>query len=178
LKIQVSLIPDEGRQLRYTLEGDWYREYLQKDSGIDFRIHPLLVSVEIHKILETVTLDIDVETALDFECGRCLEPFILPVKGGFRYTLVPARDPVEEKAELSDEDVSFGYYHNDLIDLNSLVYEQVMLQVPMKPLCRDDCRGLCPLCGASLNATTCPCRRENVDSRLEALKNFKIKKQD
>ena len=177
MKIQVSLIPEEGRQLQYTLEGDWYREYLQK-GGIDFRIHPTRVDAEIHRILETVTLDIRVETALDLECGRCLEPFTLPVQSGFRYTLVPSRNPEAQKEELSDEDVSFSYYQDDLIDLDALVYEQILLQVPMKPLCAEDCRGLCPQCGANLKTAPCPCRPEAVDSRLEALKKFKVKKQN
>jgi len=177
LKIQVSLIPEEGRQLQYTLEGDWYREYLQK-GGIDFRIHPTRVDAEIHRILETVTLDIRVETALDLECGRCLEPFTLPVQSGFRYTLVPSRDPEAQKEELSGEDVSFSYYQDDLIDLDALVYEQIVLQVPMKPLCAEDCRGLCPRCGSNLNAAPCQCRPEAVDSRLEALKKFTVKKQN
>ncbi len=178
LKIQVSLIPEEGRQLHYTLEGDWYREYLQKGGGIEVRIRPARVDAEIHKILETVTLDVNVETALELECGRCLEPFTLPVRSGFRYTLVPALDQEEQKEELSDEDVSFSYYQDDLIDLNALVYEQILFQIPMKPLCSEDCKGLCPQCGASLNTATCQCRPEAMDSRLEALKNFKVKKQN
>ncbi len=177
MKIQVSLIPEEGRRLQYTLEGDWYREYLQK-SGIDFRIHPVRVEAEIHKILETVTVDVRVETALDLECGRCLEPLSLPLKSGFRYTLVPLRDQEAQKEELSEEDVSFSHYQDDLIDLNVLVYEQILLQVPMKPLCAEDCRGLCPQCGVRLNAETCQCRPLAVDTRMEALKNFKVKKQN
>jgi len=177
LKIQVSLIPEEGRRLQYMLEGDWHREYLQK-GGIDFRIHPTRVDAEIHRILETVTLDISVETALDLGCGRCLEPFTLPVRSGFRYTLVPSRKQEAQKEELSDEDVSFSYYQDDLIDLDALVYEQIMLQVPMKPLCAEDCRGICPQCGAGLNTATCQCRPGAVDRRLEALKNFKAKKQN
>jgi uncharacterized protein len=178
LKIQVSLIPEEGQQFQYTLDGDWYREYLQKGGGIDFRIHPARIAAEIHKILETVTLDINVETALDLDCGRCLEPFTLPVQSGFRTTLVPARDDADRKAELADEDISFGYYQDDLIDLDALIYEQIMLQVPIKPLCAEACRGLCAQCGANLNTAPCECRPGAVDSRLEALKKFTVKKQN
>jgi len=178
LKIHVSLIPEEGQQVQYTLDGDWYREYLQKGAGIDFRIHPARIAAEIHKILETVTLDIGVETALDLDCGRCLEPFTLPVQSGFRTTLVPARDEEGEGADPADEDISFGYYQDDLIDLDALVYEQIMLQVPIKPLCAEACRGLCAQCGASLNAAPCECRPGAVDSRLEALKKLTIKKQN
>jgi uncharacterized protein len=179
LKIQVSLIPEEGQQIQHTLDGDWYGEYLQKGGRIDFRIHPASVAVTIHKILETVTLDISVETALDLDCGRCLEPFTLPVQSGFGYTLIPAREEEEEDQEtdLADEDISFGYYQDDRIDLDSLVYEQIMLQIPIKPLCAEDCRGLCGQCGASLNTASCECRPGAVDSRLEALKKFTIKKQ-
>ncbi len=177
MKIQVSLIPEEGRQLEYTLDGDGYREFLPQGGGIDFRIHPASVAVTIHKILETVTLDISVETALDLDCGRCLESFTLPVQSVFRHTLVPARDEEAQKADLADEDISFGYYQDDLIDLDALVYEQILLQVPMKPLCTEACRGLCAKCGANLNAAPCVCRTGDVDSRLEALKKFTIKKQ-
>jgi uncharacterized protein len=178
LKIQVSLIPEEGQQVQYTLDGDWYREYLQKGGGIDFRIRPARIAAEIHKILETVTLDISVETALDLDCGRCLEPFTLPVQSGFRTTLVAARDEEGQKTGLTDEDISFGYYQDDLIDLDALIYEQIMLQVPIKPLCAEDCRGLCPQCGANLNTAPCECRSGAGDSRLEALKKFKVKKQN
>jgi len=177
LKIQVSLIPEEGHQLEYTLDGDWYQEVLQEGGGIDFRIHPARVAAVIHKILETVTLDISVETALELDCGRCLEPFTLPVQSVFRYTLVPARDEEDQEEDLADEDISFGYYQDDLIDLDALVCEQILLQVPMKPLCVEACRGLCARCGASLNTASCECSPGGADSRLEALKKFKVKKQ-
>jgi uncharacterized protein len=177
LKIQVSLIPEEGSQVEYTLDGDWYREYLPKAGGVDFRIHPARVAAGIHKILETVTLDVSVETAMDLDCGRCLESFTLPVQSVFRHTLVPARDEDHQKADLADEDISFGYYQEDLIDLDALVYEQILLQVPMKPLCEEACRGLCAHCGVNLNAAPCECRPGAVDIRLEALKKFTVKKQ-
>ena len=61
------------------------------------------------------------------------------------------------------------------IDLDALVFEQVLLQVPMKPLCAETCRGLCEQCGANLNAESCACRPGAVDRRLEALKNFKTR---
>lgn len=175
MKIQVSLIPEEGRRLQYRLEGDWYREFLQQGGRIDFRIRPAEVTVEIHKILDAVTLDIRVEAALDLDCGRCLETFQTPVQGGFRYTLVPSRGPEEPGEEPDDEDISFGHYREDTIDLDALVFEQVLLQVPMKPLCAETCRGLCAQCGANLNAESCACRPGAVDRRLEALKNFKAR---
>ena len=176
MKIQVSLIPEEGHQLEYTLDGDWYQEILQEGGGIDFRIHPARVAAVIHKILETVTLDISVETALELDCGRCLESFTLPVQSVFRYTMVPAREADQEE-DLAGEDISFGYYHDDLINLDALVWEQILLQVPMKPLCAEACRGLCARCGASLNTASCECSPGGADSRLEALKKFTVKKQ-
>ena len=177
MKIQVSLIPEEGRQLQYRLDGDWYREYLQKGGVLEFRIRPADVAVTIHKVLDAVTLDIRVETSLDLDCGRCLESFLLPVRSGFRYTLVPSRAPEGRKEELSDEDISFGHYQDDLIDLDSLVFEQILLQVPMKPLCVETCRGLCVRCGVNLNTESCACKPGAVDGRLDALKTFKARKQ-
>ena len=70
-----------------------------------------------------------------------------------------------------DDDVS--YYLGDRIDLGEVVREHVALQLPMKPVCRDDCRGLCPQCGANWNEGTCDCRPDDMDPRLAVLRSWK-----
>ncbi|HQP29583.1 MAG TPA: DUF177 domain-containing protein, partial [Syntrophales bacterium] len=62
----------------------------------------------------------------------------------------------------------------DTLDLDPIVYEQILLQIPLKILCREDCRGLCPHCGANLNDGPCRCPEEAVDGRFSALKKLKI----
>ncbi len=76
----------------------------------------------------------------------------------------------EPERELQDEDVETSYYENDTIDLNELLREQFYLALPMKPLCADGCRGLCPQCGTNLNTGRCDCAPAWEDPRLAPLK--------
>ena len=71
---------------------------------------------------------------------------------------------------MEDDDLTTAFYRDEQIDLGQLVLEQFYLAVPMKPLCRESCRGLCPECGTNLNTGTCSCMREWVDPRLEGLR--------
>jgi uncharacterized protein len=79
-----------------------------------------------------------------------------------------------EEKELTAADLDFEYYEGEVIDLDEVIFEQVVLQVPMKPLCSESCRGLCPHCGVNLNKTTCNCQNEVIDERLAVLKRIKL----
>jgi uncharacterized protein len=119
-------------------------------------------------------LDVAVET----ECSRCLDRH--PVELGQELDLfyLPAAGPAGEggdegeEVELGDRDVIVGYYEGEQLDLGEVVREQVILGLPLKPLCRPDCRGLCPACGANLNLSVCGCPQaeEPGDRRLEPLR--------
>ena len=89
------------------------------------------------------------------------------LRGG---VILEASETGEEEVEVEDDDLTTAFYTNDEIDLGQLVLEQFYLAVPMKPLCRESCRGLCPECGTNLNTGTCSCVREWVDPRLESLR--------
>ena len=67
----------------------------------------------------------------------------------------------EGEVEVEDDDLTTAFYSDEQIDLGQLVLEQFYLAVPMKPLCRESCRGLCPECGTNLNTGTCSCTRES-----------------
>jgi len=82
---------------------------------------------------------------------------------------------VEEDLELTAEELEMSYYHGDFIDLAPMICEQIVLQAPMRVLCTDDCKGLCPHCGINLNSGSCNCHSDVVDDRLAVLKNFRIK---
>ena len=82
-----------------------------------------------------------------------------------------AENTGEGEREIEEDDLTTAFYENDEIDLGQLMREQFYLALPMKPLCRDDCKGLCPVCGTNLNQGTCDCKRDWEDPRLAALKN-------
>lgn len=109
--------------------------------------------------------------ALVLPCSRCLEPFPLPVEREFDLRYVPQQVNVGEgDREVDPDDLTTAYYRDDTIDLGLLMREQFYLALPMKPLCRDACRGLCPACGVNLNVTSCDCDSRWRDPRLDGLK--------
>ena len=112
-----------------------------------------------------------VRTTVQLSCGRCLEPFDVAIDLDIDLLYLPHRaNSGEGELEVSDDDLSTAFYRDDQIDLGHLVREQLQLAMPMKPLCRGDCRGLCPVCGINLNVDRCDCEISWHDPRLEALR--------
>ena len=115
-----------------------------------------------------------VQTTLTMPCSRCVEPFSFPVDATFDLRYQPrTENSGEPEREIEEDDLTTAFYENDTIDLGDLMREQFYLALPMKPLCRDDCRGLCPTCGANLNRETCDCTPVWEDPRLVVLKTLK-----
>jgi uncharacterized protein len=137
-------------------------------------VAPVALSFDILKDKEQFHFTGTVRTTLELPCSRCLEPFRSPVDASFDLRYQPhALNTGSDEREIEEDDLSTAFYENDEIDLGQLMREQFYLSVPMKPLCQDDCRGLCPLCGTNLNRGTCECKQDWVDPRLAVLKNLK-----
>jgi uncharacterized protein len=103
-------------------------------------------------------------------CSRCLESYDATVVAPVETRLVPAPARGEER-ELGVDDLETDVYDHDQIDLNALLETETTLGLPMKPLCREECRGLCPTCGASRNAAPCDCAPA-ADPRWSPLKGL------
>jgi uncharacterized protein len=98
----------------------------------------------------------------------------VPVDAKIDVILLPSNDNTgEAEQEVAEDDLGVSYYRDDVVDLGELMREQFFLALPMKPLCQEDCRGLCPVCGINRNRETCTCETTWVDPRMEALKRFK-----
>ena len=107
-------------------------------------------------------------------CDRCLKQVAVPIETDFDVTYIPlADDDAEDATELNEDDLSASVYDNETIDVDELVREQIFLAMPTRILCRDECKGLCPVCGADKNATSCVCESQTVDPRWAALAKFK-----
>ena len=143
-------------------------------AGDAYRIvEPVALDFDIHKDKEKFRLVGTARTVLEQACSRCLEPYPMPVDAPFDVRFLPASAmPTEQEREMQEEDVDTSYYRDDRIDLNELLREQFYLALPMKPLCGDDCKGLCPQCGTNLNTETCNCAPEWEDPRLAPLKGL------
>ena len=174
MKIEVMKIPEEGLNLHISREGDdWFSELVKAGGKLDFSIRKVDISCRVAKVREKVFIEGSMEALLNQECCRCLEMAEVPVRTTFRYILIPGHLTFRRSQGLEEGQADFGYYDEEQIDLNPLLFEQIMLQIPMKVLCMDTCRGLCPGCGVNLNVTECDCRKESTDERLSILKRWK-----
>ncbi|HXH08084.1 MAG TPA: DUF177 domain-containing protein [Vicinamibacterales bacterium] len=158
---------------RERVERTWPAEALDT-SGDDFAIvEPVALAMDVHKLGEKYRLTGAAKTVLELACSRCLEPFRFPVDALFDLTYLPqVENTGEGEIEIGGDDLGTAWYRDDAIDLAELLREQFNLALPMKPLCREDCRGLCPECGTNLNLATCDCRPAWRDPRLAGLTRF------
>ncbi len=174
LVLHVSQIPLQGKEIDVPLEaGSLHVEaedaFTLLDGG---RIRGHVEKGED----DSVHVRGHVRAGLRVQCGRCLEPSDLAVDQELDLFLLPQHaepEEQEEEIELSDREIVVGYYAGDRLDLGELLREQLLLDLPMKRLCREDCRGLCPSCGVNRNTSACQCRTEKEsDPRLATLKTL------
>ena len=137
-------------------------------------VAPVELGFDIHKDQDKFRLVGTVRTELELACSRCLEPFRLPVDATFDQRYLPQPEQAtDEENEVAEEDLETSFYRDEEIDLTQLLREQFYLALPMKPLCGEDCKGLCPQCGTNLNTGTCDCAPAWEDPRLAPLKQLK-----
>ena len=134
---------------------------------------PVELDADVRKDANKARLVGRVKTTLECACSRCLEPFSVPVDAPFDLLFLPiAENTGDEEQEVAEDDVGVSYYRDDAIDLGDVMREQFFLALPMKPLCREDCRGLCPVCGSNRNREPCECQGGWVDPRMAPLKKL------
>jgi uncharacterized protein len=175
LKINVFLIPEEGKQFDFS-EGDaWFKGYFKDGEAPDFSLDKVDVSCLITKTSGTIFIKGSFSGRIDICCSRCLDNSKLSIGSDFAYTLIPAKAEKSEDMELKPEELEISIYQGDFIDLTSIICEQIILQIPIKVLCSEECKGLCQHCGTNLNNASCNCSLNVIDSRMAVLKNLKIK---
>jgi uncharacterized protein len=129
-----------------------------------------------HKVLKDIRLQGALATTLELVCARCLEPVVQPVDRKFDLLYRPqGTDGGDEEQSVSGTDAEIGYYQGEGLLLEDVLREQVLLSVPLRTLCREDCKGLCAVCGKNLNHEQCSCAQEVADPRWEALKDLRTK---
>jgi uncharacterized metal-binding protein YceD (DUF177 family) len=173
MQLNLRLRSLQGNHERFDMR---YESSLFEGVGDDaFRaVSPVILAFDIdeqetgrYRVKGQVTGDIELT------CGRCIEPYTLPVTADFDLRYVPRSENLGEgEREVEEDDLTTAFYADDQIDLSELIGEQFHLALPMKPLCSVDCRGLCPQCGTNLNTSTCNCSQQWTDPRLAPLKSL------
>ena len=170
LKYQREHIRPEG----ITLEGVVEPQSHETDLGDVTSSSPIAYTIHLSRSGTTVFVKGAVTATVELPCSRCLESFDFPLTSEFSFSLVPeASEPGPCEKELQTEDLETDFYDGETIDVRKIVHNNVLLGLPIKPLCRDDCSGLCPVCGTNRNLARCTCSTDEPgDPRLARLKEF------
>jgi uncharacterized protein len=162
------------RESQEDLELRYQASLFGPDPGTFVVVSPVRLSFRISKHDERrYHLVGHVAGTLEVECSRCVEPLPLEVDAAFDLEYLPRTENVGDgEVEIEEDDLSTAFYEEETIDLGQLMLEQFHLALPMKPLCSETCRGLCPQCGTNLNVASCSCRRTWEGSGLVGLKSL------
>lgn len=129
-----------------------------------------------YDVVQDIRLKGNLETTLEVACARCLDPVVVPVKRRFDLLYRPlGTDAGHEELSVTDAEAEIGYYQGGGLLLEDTLREQVLLAVPLKTVCSEDCRGICPKCGKNLNEGACACEDQEEDPRWAALKEIRSK---
>jgi uncharacterized protein len=181
VKIAVDRLSSSPRSVDFEAGTAWWRSAVPAQRDLPGELdEPFRVVVSAYRMGDDVLLEGEVRGSLPLECGRCLARYRHAFRETFRLVLEPAgaREPsdpegVESLARYGmclAEDVEAGWYRGDEVDLAGFVHEVVCLALPVQPLCREECAGLCPRCGADRNAGPCGCPDVPSDSPFAVLK--------
>lgn len=178
-KALISLPPRNDTEAEVSLQLE-FPEGVLNFEGQDFVLPGGFQAGVLVKWLEENLLlaEIKIGAEISAECARCLKPVNLEISGNLMYLYYLRGAEAEDEFNESDE---FGDYmpveidsFGRVIDVMPQIQESIYTLLPTKVLCKEDCKGLCPSCGADLNEGQCSCKDEFFDSRLEALRNFRF----
>ena len=176
MKFRVEDIGGEGRERTLSREENWLEERLAGEARRTFRFAgPIQIRLHLSRSGKVILMRSRVEAQVECICARCLTSFSRTLASEFKTLLKPKPDflPPEE-VELSREDLETEFYEGEEIDVTPWVQDQILLTLPAKAICQEECRGLCPQCGQNLNRGTCQCSGKVIDPRFESLKNFRV----
>jgi uncharacterized protein len=163
MKIVIADIPDEG------LEVDIEERVELEDVSLS---GPVISHLSLNKVSSEIIITGRLKAEMAVQCSRCLKDFTQGLDISVNVVYHPVEDVAGERHALKDDELDMGFYQGEELDLQELLKEQILLNTQMKPLCNEQCKGICPKCGKDLNTGQCNCSRKEIDPRLEVLKNF------
>ncbi len=165
--IDLDKLPEEGLEISKEFEFA-SADIVDEDAVF---LQPVHAELSIKRLGEEIFIKGRIRACLSFVCSRCLAPFDYPIDSKFDLVFLP-EELYEIKEELEEEDLDRSFYSSCKVDIEDVVLEQLNLSFPVKPLCSEDCQGLCPVCGKVIENGQCSCVEKSSDPRLEKLKTF------
>lgn len=174
MKIRVDEIKETPGTRAFSEDVEELNELLSRSDPVDYHFaRPAKVNVKHYRSGEDLFLEGRLAAPVVGNCARCLESYPFEMARDFSFVLKPAPGGNLAPA-LSEEDLALSFYAGEDVNLSPLVREEMILALPTRPLCREDCAGLCPRCGQNRNTGSCGCREEFSDPRLEPLRGLKL----
>jgi uncharacterized protein len=159
-----------------TLTGEVPLRDLNFDPAEIHVLGPIVVKLTAEKRAQRIRVRGRFAVDVEVPCARCLDPVRVPLVSDFdQFYQSNAEQQLVGEIVLNERDTEVGFFNGDFIEVSDIVREQILLALPMKPICREDCKGLCPHCGRNRNAEACNCQTSSADPRLAPL--LKIKDQ-
>jgi len=177
LKIRVAEISEKVKSLDSVEDISFFPTLAQAQAaGECLFLSPVTVSLAVVREFDHIRVNGTVGTNVRLSCSRCLCEFSTELTSSFTifYTKAATAQP-EDEVELGEEDLISATYSGDEIDFSNEVAEQILLGIPYKPLCSEECLGLCASCGANLNNSGCSCSSNATSMVFSSLKGLKVK---
>ena len=162
MKIQISDIVS-GKDRSKKIDEIFNIEAFEFEGDIIKPVAPCKVSGVVTSDSDVLVITANIKTELEMVCSRCLDTFIYPIDIDIEERFTTNSDSQDDEAVVVMDDV---------IDISELVETSIISTLPIKRVCKDDCKGLCQVCGCNLNVETCNCNKEDVDIRFEVLRGL------
>ena len=179
MRVVVDSIPPDGIAFAEEHGREWLTNIPEFSRGGETYIQePIRLSGRVSQEGRNLRLKGEFSTRIHTLCARCGDEVDWPLQGIFDLVLMPGLDKSleeEDLDEMSPEEMDHLCYQGPVVELDDYFREELALEIPIQVLCREDCRGLCPQCGANLNRETCSCPKTDGDPRLSILRNLKVK---
>lgn len=168
--IELGSIDDNSRPFEMNLSG----EEIDLEVETAKIIGQVAAKGEVYRRIAQTDVRGHINAAVLMDCVRCLQPVERKVSIDFDVSYVdPEHFAADREKEVSGSDLETDVLSGESLDLKDVVREQILLDLPARVFCSDNCKGLCQKCGANFNLVTCNCQADEVDPRWSALKNLK-----
>ncbi|UCD57328.1 MAG: DUF177 domain-containing protein [Candidatus Hydrogenedentota bacterium] len=169
MKVHVDEVPEGGQHIEGSIQPSDVKLELPGYS----LTQPLTFAARARKTGDDVYMEGNLRGVVNSQCSRCLTSFNLPLDMDVNVIYVPEKERLGKEGNVLEPDSNLSFYEGDAIDLLREVKDLIHVNLPIKPICRPDCRGLCPRCGADLNVAPCECEQQTEGSLFEKLRELK-----
>jgi len=175
VKILIAEITESPKTLCFAERVDELNNGRTGGEYQEFRFpSPVDVRITFYRSGQEILLAGSLQGRFEGCCSRCLEVFDFTVEKKFEIVLAPDSMAMDRKKELNKAEMGLSFYQGAEIDVAPLVREQILLSLPIRPLCTEECRGLCAGCGVNLNSEACRCAPPEVDERLAVFRSLRL----